>query len=176
MSKWTYRIGACGGTFTTPYGFLTSPSYPDKYPKNADCVYNIRQPNGTFINITFIAFDIDKGWHGDCIIDYLDIRDGNSEKSPSIGKFCGQNITTSFQSTQNSMWLRYWPIFQNITNHLSCMPSCRAHYITDSNPIIGKVDLDSNWITIFIPALKVGRTYAKKVHRILRKCKLASCN
>ena len=38
--------------------------------------------------------------------DYLEIRDGNSENSPLIGKFSGKNIPKTIQTTRNMMWMR----------------------------------------------------------------------
>ena len=38
--------------------------------------------------------------------DFLEIRDGNSEESPLIGKFCGDKSPASIQSTQNQIWIR----------------------------------------------------------------------
>ena len=55
----TYRIGACGGSFTTSKGILTSPSYPLNYPNDADCIYTVSQPNGTYVSISFLTIDID---------------------------------------------------------------------------------------------------------------------
>ena len=54
----TYRIGECGGSFTTPSGILTSPLYPDYYPKDADCVYTISQPKSTFLTLTLDKFEL----------------------------------------------------------------------------------------------------------------------
>ena len=55
----TYRIGECGGSFTTSKGILTSPSYPRYYPNDADCFYTVSQPNGTYVSISFLTMDID---------------------------------------------------------------------------------------------------------------------
>ena len=86
-------------------GTITSPLYPNPYPNNAECNYFISQPNGTFINLTVEAFDIEA--HYSCSSDFLEIRDGFSHESPVIGAFCGSNIPISFQSTDNYMRLRY---------------------------------------------------------------------
>ena len=115
-SEWTYNGGDCGGNFTTLNGFLTSPSYPQNYPENAKCDYVIKQPAGRYINLIiqmFNTFDKDCGdWVvGDASsedgFDYLEVRDGNSEKSPLIGRFCGNQIPASMHSTSNNMWIRY---------------------------------------------------------------------
>lgn len=94
--------GKCGGSYTDHEGLLTSPSYPDNYPDRADCIYTLSLPNDTFLNLKFLTFDLDAT---DCK-DYLEIRDGDSEKSPLIGTFCGTKIAESIQSTQNQLWMK----------------------------------------------------------------------
>ena len=100
----TYRFGTCGAMFTTPYGILTSPSYPQKYQNYEDCFYTILQPNGTVIDITITSMDIE--WHSTCYYDYLEIRDGGSEQSEVLTKLCGDEIPNPIQSTQNEVWIR----------------------------------------------------------------------
>ena len=129
MSKWSYNGGACGGSFTTPNGILTSPSYPENYPKNADCVYTISQPTGTVIHLNILTMDIKYSDYGydhyydykddydyhqyggvTCMTDYLEIRDGTSEQSPLIDGYCGDETDLSLpirvQATQNNVWMR----------------------------------------------------------------------
>ena len=103
VSKWTHRIGACNSTFTTQSGLLTSPSYPEKYPKNADCIYTISRPRDTFLNLKILTFDV---YHYLSCKDYLEIRDGSSEGSQLIGKFCGSNLPAFLPSTKNQVWMK----------------------------------------------------------------------
>ena len=96
----------CGGTYSNRSGIITSPSFPDQYPTNADCHYKIVQPIGTYINLNITYMDIEK-WPGSetCHIytgDYLEIRDGLSDDYPLIDQFCG-NATISTTSTSNSL-------------------------------------------------------------------------
>ena len=100
------ELGECGGTFTTLLsGDITSPSYPDYYPHNTDCIYTISQPNGTYVNISFLSMDIScQGTPSD----YIEMRDGNSEDSPLMGRFCGNgsNVPAFMQTTQNHLRIR----------------------------------------------------------------------
>ena len=103
----TYRmgdIGECGGTYTFPYGILTSPSYPSKYSINKDCVYDISQHAGTSILLNFISMDIEA--NSDCKYDYIEIRDGPSDSSPILEKLCGRDIPNPVRSTTNNMWIK----------------------------------------------------------------------
>ena len=130
VSQWTFRIGACGGSFTTPQGIFTSPSYPENYPNNADCIYTISQPTGTVIQLDILSMDIEyadpdyydydyyydnsyKDYHqygGVTCWDYLEIRDGALEQSPHIDGYCGDETVLSLpiviQTTRNNVWMR----------------------------------------------------------------------
>ena len=100
--------GKCGGFFFTRAGLMSSPSYPNIYPENIDCIYTIAQANGTAILLTFHAMDIgDKdSFLGLCLHDYLEIRDGTSEDSPLIEKLCDENMPPPIKSTGHNVWIR----------------------------------------------------------------------
>ena len=92
---------ACGGIYSNSSGILTSPSYPKPYQHMADCVYLISWPNGEFVNVSFLTMDID-------CQDYIEMRDGNTENSPLMGRVCGgrSNIPDFIITTQNKLRLR----------------------------------------------------------------------
>ena len=95
----------CGGNFNNQSGTLSSPLYPNPYP-TADCVYLISQPNGTYVNISFLTMDIDcQGTPSD----YIEMRDGNSEDSPLMARFCGNGskVPEFMQTTQNHLRIRW---------------------------------------------------------------------
>ena len=94
VSQWSYNGGECGANFTTPNGLLVSPSFPNTYPLNLKCIYTILPSTGTFLKLKILMFDV---YNGDC----LEIRDGNYEDSPVVGKFCENNIPASILMTQN---------------------------------------------------------------------------
>ena len=96
--------GSCGGEFNNVIGHMSSPSYPNNYPANEDCIYTIMQPSGTIIMLTLLKMDIEI--HMSCGNDYLEIRDGPLPYSPLIKKMCGGEIHTSIQSSQNQMWMK----------------------------------------------------------------------
>ena len=112
--KWSFNAGTCGGNFTTPIGILTSPQYPNYYPKNADCVYTISQPEDNYVILTFLLFSTHKferptckdGFYHGQTSDYLEIRDGNHEKSPLLARVCGTELPSPILSTQNKVWMR----------------------------------------------------------------------
>ena len=98
---------SCGGNYNNQSGVLTSPLYPNPYP-TADCVYLISQPNGTYNNISFLTMDINCQGLTTRTSDYIEMRDGNSEESPLMGRICGNgsNVPAFMQTTQNHMRIR----------------------------------------------------------------------
>lgn len=45
--------------------------------------------------------------HESCIYDYLEFRDGDSETSPLIGRFCGHSKPRNIKSTSNKLWVKF---------------------------------------------------------------------
>ena len=103
---------ACGGTYTNPSGKITSPAYPNLYPHNAKCDYNILQPKGSCIQLQVNQFETVKtvNLDGSCSTDYLEIKDGILDNSYIIGKYCGINGSnippSSIYSSKNYMSLK----------------------------------------------------------------------
>lgn len=100
LTLWKYRYGECGGNFTTPNGRFTSPSYPDNYPSNANCIYTVSQGSDTFIALTFHKMNTEKGF------DELEIRDGPSMNSTLIAIFSGNEVPDSILSGQGQVWIK----------------------------------------------------------------------
>ncbi|KAK7483333.1 hypothetical protein BaRGS_00025393, partial [Batillaria attramentaria] len=95
----------CGGTFTAREGTIQSPNYPANYSNDQECVYVISRPEGERITLTFEDFDLEGGSR--CEFDSLLIRDGSSENSPVIGRYCGTQNLTEKLSFGNALWLKF---------------------------------------------------------------------
>ena len=114
VSQWVFRIGECGGSFTTPNGVLTSPSFPYNYPDNTDCIYTISQPTGTGILLNFLSMDLEVGCYCDFLLygelwyggDFLEIRDGPSEASPLLDILCCREIPAPIEYRRNQIWMK----------------------------------------------------------------------
>ena len=101
--------GSCGGNFTVPEGILTSPSYPDSYPYDMECVYTITQPPGTVILLSFVSMDITnmRDWDDpESSTHYLEIRDGAFKNSSLIIKVYGHVNPAPIRSSKNYMWIK----------------------------------------------------------------------
>ena len=95
----------CGGFYSNASGVLSSPLHPNPYPDLADCVYLISQPNWTYVNMSFFNMDVD--CHG-TPSDYIEMRDGKTEESPLMGRFCGngRKVPAFMQTTQNHLKIK----------------------------------------------------------------------
>lgn len=62
------------------------------YAPNQNSIITIEPPNASSINIKFNLFDVQAGTTSNtCDNDYLEIFDGPSTSSPSLGRFCNNN-------------------------------------------------------------------------------------
>ena len=100
----------CDEIYSNVSVLLNSPSYPNPYPPGKDCTYIVSQPNGTYVNFSILAMDINCQAMFGSEADYLEIRDGRLEDSPLMGKWCGNgsNSPKIMQSTQNHLRIRLY--------------------------------------------------------------------
>ena len=68
-----------------------------------ECIYTIAQPPGTYLILTIRMFHLNYERHDR---DYLEVRDGNWNESPLIGKFIENDIPDFIESTQNYLWMK----------------------------------------------------------------------
>ncbi|XP_069800553.1 bone morphogenetic protein 1 [Dendropsophus ebraccatus] len=95
----------CGGDVTKDEGHIQSPNYPDDYRPNKDCKWKLRVAEGYNIGIVFQSFEIER--HDSCAYDFMEIRDGDSETSPLIGRYCGYDKPDDFKSSGNKLFIRF---------------------------------------------------------------------
>ena len=99
--------GSCGGAFTDANGHMSSPSYPNNYPPNEDCIYTISQPSSTFILLNFYSMEVEySDLHCKGCCDYLEIRDGPLADSPLLEKLCGNEIPAPIHTSQGKLWMK----------------------------------------------------------------------
>uniref|UniRef100_A0A8C0Y6M5 Metalloendopeptidase n=2 Tax=Cyprinus carpio TaxID=7962 RepID=A0A8C0Y6M5_CYPCA len=95
----------CGGEVKKDNGQIQSPNYPDDYRPNKACVWKITVAQGYHVGLTFQSFEIER--HDNCAYDYLEVRDGNSENSPLLGRFCGYDKPDDIKSSSNQLWMKF---------------------------------------------------------------------
>lgn len=45
--------------------------------------------------------------HDSCAYDYVEVRNGDSESSPLLGRFCGYDKPEDIKSSSNQLWLQF---------------------------------------------------------------------
>ncbi|KAM4635166.1 bone morphogenetic protein 1-like isoform 2-T4 [Polymixia lowei] len=95
----------CGGDVKRDSGQIQSPNYPDDYRPNKVCVWKITVAQDFHVGLSFQSFEIER--HDSCAYDYLEVRDGSSESSPLLGRFCGYDKPDDIKSSSNQLWLKF---------------------------------------------------------------------
>ena len=58
-SPFSHTLDACGGLIEAVNGTITSPSFPDLYPANKNCIWEVLAPPQWKITVNFTHFDIE---------------------------------------------------------------------------------------------------------------------
>ena len=51
-------LSQCGGHLTGESGEFTSPNFPERYPNDTECNWEITVPEGKKVNLTFLSFNV----------------------------------------------------------------------------------------------------------------------
>lgn len=86
-------------------GTLHSPLSPDWYPPGLSCYWLITVPKEKAVKLRFDSFELEPSWR--CLADYVEILDGESYYSRTIGKFCGSTIPKVIRSSGRYMQVRF---------------------------------------------------------------------
>ena len=71
-----------------------------------ECIWVLNVPAGDTIEFTFVDMDIETG--SGCRWDYVELRDGGSLGSNSLGKFCGASLPSParYVSSGNQLFVK----------------------------------------------------------------------
>ncbi|XP_077527556.1 uncharacterized protein LOC144138912 [Haemaphysalis longicornis] len=91
-----YRKERCGGEYTSSTGTINSPEFPEKYPHEKRCLYEIVAPSQHCINLNFTLFKLED--QSECTYDSVQINSTRHDGSVhQYGRACGNrapnNIT-----------------------------------------------------------------------------------
>lgn len=90
-----------------PQGTITSKNYPNPYPHNTDCTWNIRVATGRTVAITFEDFNIER--HTSCNFDYVAVYDGPDSNATQLMRTCGNTLPnngSAIHSSANEIFVR----------------------------------------------------------------------
>lgn len=97
----TCRVECSGNLFTQRTGTITSPDYPNPYPKSSECSYTIDLEEGFMVSLQFEdIFDIEDHPEVPCPYDYIKIKAGSKVWGPFCGEKSPGPISTQSHSIQ----------------------------------------------------------------------------
>ncbi|CAN8017177.1 unnamed protein product [Ixodes persulcatus] len=106
-------------------GVVESPNFPDTYPSNSDCYSVIRVKEGEQVALKFETLFMER--NPKCSSDFVEVFDGPSIESKSLGRFCRENQKSSLElmSTGNTMMVHFHS--DDIVNLQGFRARYRAH-------------------------------------------------
>nr|3POB_A Chain A, Mannan-binding lectin serine protease 1 [Rattus norvegicus]3POE_A Chain A, Mannan-binding lectin serine protease 1 [Rattus norvegicus]3POF_A Chain A, Mannan-binding lectin serine protease 1 [Rattus norvegicus]3POF_B Chain B, Mannan-binding lectin serine protease 1 [Rattus norvegicus]3POG_A Chain A, Mannan-binding lectin serine protease 1 [Rattus norvegicus]3POG_B Chain B, Mannan-binding lectin serine protease 1 [Rattus norvegicus]3POG_C Chain C, Mannan-binding lectin serine protea len=94
-------VECSGNLFTQRTGTITSPDYPNPYPKSSECSYTIDLEEGFMVTLQFEdIFDIEDHPEVPCPYDYIKIKAGSKVWGPFCGEKSPEPISTQSHSIQ----------------------------------------------------------------------------
>ena len=99
---WNYSSSACRELFTDKTGVITSPYYPGYYANDSWCEWLVTAAFGHVIRLKFFYFQLE-ATGPQCLNDYVEVFDGNSTYSASLGRFCGHTHPAMLESSSNNL-------------------------------------------------------------------------
>ncbi|EEB19379.1 conserved hypothetical protein [Pediculus humanus corporis] len=101
---------ACGGIFETSNGTITSPSFPEIYPSDKKCIWEIIAPPQYKITLNFTHFDLEGNniYQQECEYDKVEVHSKLPENIlKRHGVYCGIRIPRLITSESNSMRVEF---------------------------------------------------------------------
>lgn len=148
---------SCGGFFTDAAGVLLSPSYPERFPADIQCMWQIRVPSDYVIKLRFNDFQMDGMYP--CNVDYVRVIDGFNTSSTELGHFCATRPPkrTLMRSTDNKMSLEFKSYKESNSRgfkaHYTRVPHCNGllesdygRFTSPGYPGSRQMDKECNWL------------------------------
>ncbi|XP_015428121.1 PREDICTED: putative DMBT1-like protein [Myotis davidii] len=88
---------SCGGVLTRLPGSFSSPRYPENYPTDTQCIWEIHVDKNSRIKLLIPSLDLED--IPGCPFDSVEIFDGPRISSLSLGRFCARGALLVFSSS-----------------------------------------------------------------------------
>ncbi|CAB3400845.1 unnamed protein product [Caenorhabditis bovis] len=103
--KHNCKEGSCFFELNAPSGEISSPSFPNDYPKSQNCSWHFVTTPGHRLMLTFSTFQVEE--HSQCKYDAVAVYDGGDSQSPLAGLFCGLTPPPLLLSSLNEFFLTF---------------------------------------------------------------------
>ncbi|KAF6345040.1 mannan binding lectin serine peptidase 2 [Rhinolophus ferrumequinum] len=124
-NKRTCSALCSGQVFTDRSGVISSPEYPQPYPKLSSCTYSIRLEEGFSVILDFVeSFDVETHPEIQCPYDSLKIQTDKKEYGP----FCGTTLPRRIETKNNSVTISF------ITDQSGDHTGWQIHYSSIAQP------------------------------------------
>ncbi|XP_028321273.1 membrane frizzled-related protein [Gouania willdenowi] len=92
----------CGGVMTYSEGSVSSPNYPGSYPPNSLCMWVIRVPPPTKVQIHVSSLRVEGP--SPCLFDWLEVQE-QTQQSVVATRFCGNVAPPTINTNSSTVWL-----------------------------------------------------------------------
>ncbi|ELW49304.1 Tolloid-like protein 2 [Tupaia chinensis] len=158
---------ACGGFITTLNGTIASPGWPQEYPTNKNCVWQVVAPAQHRISLQFEEFELEG--NGVCKYDFVEVRSGLSPDARLHGRFCGSETPEVLTSQSNNLRVEFK------SDNTVSKRGFRAHFFSDKDECAkdngGCQHECVNTLGSYLCRCRTGY----RLHENARDCKEAGC-